>query len=190
MKKLLKNSLLLVALITGINIYAADRVEVSVKEEQTLIIELDEVSTISLKDISGFILFKDSPALDGNYSKQIDFSRIPAGTYFLNTEDLNGVYTTVIKKSTSGIKIEAKTAAVVFKPIYKVNDKEVKFFLTNPSKTYASLRVYDASGELVGEMREKTYTMNKTLDFSKMPKGEYTFKVRVSGEVFTEKLAI
>jgi hypothetical protein len=32
--------------------------------------------------------------------------------------------------------------------------------------------------------------MNKTLDFSKMPKGEYTFKVRVSGEVFTEKLAI
>ena len=78
----------------------------------------------------------------------------------------------------------------MFKPIYKVNSKEVKFFLTNPSKTYASLRVYDANGELVGEVLGKTYTMNKTLDFSKMPKGEYTFKVRVSGEVFTEELAI
>jgi len=190
MKKILKNSLLLVALMTGINFYAADRVEVSVNEAQTLIVELDEIRTISLKDASGFILFKDSPALDGHYSKQIDFSRIPTGTYFLNTEDLNGIYTTVIKKSSNGINIADKTAAVVFKPIYKVESNEVKFFLTNPSKRNATLKVYDPNGELVGEVKERTYTVNKTLDFSKMPKGEYTFRLSVSGEVFTEKLSI
>lgn len=190
MRKLLKNSLLLMALITGVNFYAADRVEVSVNEEQTLIIELDDVSTISLKDASGFILFKDSPALDGIYKKQIDFSRIPAGTYFLNTENLNGFYTTVIEKSDKGISILDKTAAVVFKPIYKVENNHVKFFLTNPAENYATLSVYDAKGEMVGEIKEKSYIVNKTLDFSKMPKGEYTFKVSVSGEVFTEKLSI
>lgn len=190
MKKLLKNSLLLVALVTGLNLYAADRVEVSVDEGQTLIIELDDIRTVSLEDASGFILFKDSPALDGNYKKRIDFSRIQAGTYFLNTEDLNGVYTTVIKKSLTGISIEEKTTEVVFKPIYKVESKEVKFFLTNPAETNATLRVYDASGELIGEIKDKGYTVNRTLDFSKMPKGEYTFKVNVSGEVFTEKLSI
>ena len=190
MRKLLKNSLLTVAFVTGLNLYAADRVEVSVNEGQTLIVDLDEVRTVSLEDALGFILFKDSPALDGNYRKKIDFSRIPAGTYFLNTEDLNGVYTTVIKKSTKGISIEDKTAAVVFKPIYKVESKTVKFFLTNPAKTNATLRVYDAFGELVGEVKEKDYTVNKTLDFSKMPKGEYTFKLSVSGKVFTEKLSI
>jgi len=190
MKKLLKNSLLLVALITGINLYAADRVEVSVNEGQTLIIELDDVSIVSLEDASGFILFKDIPALDGNYKKQINFSRIPTGTYFLNSEDHSGVYTTVIKKSFNGISIENKTASVVFKPIYKVESKEVKFFLTNPGNNYATLRVYDANGELIGEIKDKGYTVNKTLDFSKVPKGEYTFRLSVSGEVFTEKLSI
>ncbi|MBZ9629850.1 T9SS type A sorting domain-containing protein [Salegentibacter sp. LM13S] len=190
MKKLLKNSLLLVALITGINLYAADRVEVSVNEGQTLIVELDDVSTVSLEDASGFILFKDSPALDGNYRKQIDFSRIPTGTYFLNSEDLNGIYTTVIKKSSTGLSIEDKTAAVVFKPIYRVESKQVRFFLTNPAETYASLRVYDAAGELVGEIKEKGYTVSKTLDFSKMPKGEYTFRLSVADKVITEKLSI
>ncbi|MBO2545244.1 MULTISPECIES: T9SS type A sorting domain-containing protein [Salegentibacter] len=190
MKKLLKNSLLLVVLVTGINMYAADRVEVSVDKGQTLIVELDNVSTVSLEDASGFILFKDSPALDGNYKKQIDFSRIPAGTYFLNTEDLNGIYTTEIKKSSTGISIEDKTAAVVFKPIYRVESKKVKFFLTNPAETNATLKVYDATGKLVGEVKGKGYTMNKTLDFSKMPKGEYTFTLNVADKTVTEKLSI
>jgi len=190
MKKLLKNSLLLVVLITGITTYAADRVKVSVNKAQTLIVELDDVRTISLEDASGVILFKDSPALDGNYTKQIDFSRIPTGRYFLNTEDLKGVFTRVINKTSNGISIEDKTAEVVFKPIYKVENGMVKFFLTNPAKKYATLRIYDAAGELVGAVKEKSYTVNKTLDFSKMPKGEYTFMLSVSGEVFTEKLSI
>ncbi|MBZ9728974.1 T9SS type A sorting domain-containing protein [Salegentibacter sp. JZCK2] len=190
MKKLLKNSLLTVALVAGLNLYAADRVEVSVNEGQTLIVELEDVSTVSLRDASGFILFKDSPALDGDYKKKINFSRIPEGTYFLNTEDLNGVYTMVIKKTFNGISIEEETATVVFKPIYRLESNKVRFFLTNPSKTNATLRVLDAKGELVGEVKDKAYTVNKTLDFSKMPKGEYIFKLSVSGEVFTEKLSI
>ncbi|TDN85873.1 putative secreted protein (Por secretion system target) [Salegentibacter sp. 24] len=190
MEKVLKNSLLLVALVTGISLYAADRVEVSVDEAQTLIVELDQVKTISLEDASGFTLFKDSPVLEGNYKKQIDFTRIPKGTYFLHAEDLYGVYTTVINKTSKGIMIEKKTPAVVFKPIYKIEADQVKFFLTNPAKTFASLSVYDAKGELVGEVKDKAYTMNKTFDFSNMPKGQYTFRLRVSGEVFIEKLSI
>ena len=190
MKKLLKNSLLLVAFSTGVSLYAADRVEVSVNEGQTLIVELDNMSTVSLEDEFGMILFKDSPALDGMYKKRIDFSQIPAGTYFLNTENSSSVYTTVISKSIAGITIKKETNAVVFKPIYKVEDKQVKFFLTNPAETNAILKVYDDKGGLIATFREKNYTVNKTLDFSKMPKGEYTFTLSVSGEVFTKKLSV
>ncbi len=66
----------------------------------------------------------------------------------------------------------------------------MKFFLTNPAKTNATLKVYDAAGKLVGEVKEKGYTMNKTLDFSKMPKGEYTFTLSVADKTITEILSI
>jgi hypothetical protein len=86
------------------------------------------------------------------------------------------------------------TSAISSRTIFHLNSfftkLKITLILLLSSSSVSSTKLYDADGELVGKVRDKAYMVNKTLDFSKMPKGEYTFRLSVSGEVFIEKLSI
>lgn len=164
--------------------------EIRVKEKKVLVVEVDRIendSYLFLKDLSGEILF-ESDIINGKYATALDFTVIPVGTYYLSFENENYLKTSVIVKTRSGIEVRGEPV-VAFKPYFRVENRSVQVFLTNP-KSVTYLKVYDAEGNLVAKEKERNYTFTRTLDFSFMPPGEYTISLRAGDHEFQHRVSL
>lgn len=188
MKKLIGIAAL-VLMMTG-GVFAKNPgLELSVKEKQVLVVELDQVeagSFLLLEDVAGEILFKND-LTNGNYETSLDFKVIPVGTYFLTFENDRYIRTSVIEKTRSGLEVK-KQPEVAFKPCFKVENNSVLVFLTNPGEKSTSLTILDAEGRVVGKAKDQEYIFTRTLDFSAMPAGEYTITLRTGKHSFKHKV--
>ncbi|WP_373058896.1 T9SS type A sorting domain-containing protein [Zunongwangia sp. H14] len=180
--------LLFVTLLLGIsfNVKAADDLAVKVKEK-TLLVEVGnsyEEGTLSLQDEQGKVLFKDGLMEDGSYTKSLNLADAPQGVYYLQFENKYHIYTKVITKNEEGIHVEEKTSEITFKPTFKIEDKKVRFSLANPSEGVARVKIYNALGELVATTEGKGTVVTKTIDFKKVPNGEYTIEIDTKNNHF------
>ncbi|MDT0676850.1 DUF3244 domain-containing protein [Autumnicola musiva] len=160
------------------NVKAAD-LAVKVKEK-TILIELRnpvEGATLSLLDEQGKMLFRDGLIAKNAYTKALDLSDAPQGTYYLQFENEYHIHTKVIKKDEAGIHVEDKSSAITFKPSFRINNKQVLLSLTNPTEGAAKVKVYNSLGELIATAEGKGIVVTKTIDFKNVPVGEYTIEI-------------
>lgn len=191
MKKLIKNAIFALMVFAGMQLTAADGIDVKLNGNQTLEIALKEKGTLTLQDGKGEILYKDSCVSGDAYKRQINLSEIPNGIYYLKFDKEDSIITSEIVKSGSGIEIDGESSGIVFKPVFRVDNKHVNFLLTNPTESKAKMRVYDAEGILVGEASgAKEYVFKRRLDFSNMPHGDYTISLTVNGNNFIKVISL
>ena len=174
-------------LVMGVEMKAADDFDVRVSGNQMLTVELDKVekgTILFFEDKNGEVLFQDRLANNGHYSKAFNLEVIPAGVYYLKLEKENSIQTTEVTKSQQGLKLSGKSSSIVFKPCFKVENKLVRVFLTNPGESTAYFNVYDRNGNLVHSLAYDDLVVNRTFDFSKVPAGEYIISVKVGGNTF------
>lgn len=193
MKNVFKLSLLLLLLVTGVKMEAAEDIDVRVTEDRVLTVELEDVekgTVLLFQGKNGEILYKDSLQLNGYYKKAFNLEVIPNGVYYLNLEGESSIRRTEVTKTAEGLKLTGKTSGIIFKPCYKVEESMVKVFLTNPEEKKAQFTVFDKRGQLVTSMDYNESIVSKTFDFSGVPAGEYTINVNVGGRTFSKKLKI
>lgn len=192
MKNVFRFSLLVVLLSMSVRVAAADELDVKVANNQTLVVELDNVregTVLVFKDTNGEVLFRDS-LLKGTYRKSLSLEVVPNGVYYLSLDSENNILTNVVTKSDKGIFLTGKTPSIAFKPSYKIVEKKLQVFLTNPEKKSAKIKVLDSKGIVVGVLNEEDFIVNKTLDFSRVPSGDYTIEISLGDNQFTRAITI
>lgn len=178
---------MLVLLLVSGRAKAADDLEVKVTEKKTITIELNNLTAdavLLFRGSNGEVLFRDSLQLKGDYSRTLDLEVIPNGIYLISLEREDNVLTREVVKSTKGVEITGTPSKIIFKPSFNIMEREVQVFLTNPGKKTSYFDVYDKEGELVTTIINHGSVVQKSLDFSKMPAGEYVIKVRVADYIF------
>lgn len=187
MKKVINVILIAVGLTVGNVAYAGGDVNLMIKENQTLVVNLDDVEEGDLlffTNKDGEILFKDSLLLKDSYSTSLDLGIIPRGIYYLHLEKENHIEVSVIEKTEEGIVIKGDLKKIVFKPQFKEKGKLITVFLTNPEKSATHLEIRDAKGTLVGSARNSRYNFSRIVDFSGVPAGDYIILVRNGNRTF------
>lgn len=192
MKNVLKNALLVLSLCTGFLMEAAENLDIKVLNGQNLKVELikgDKGDVLLLKDSFGKVLFRDSVGKTATYQKVFNLELVPSGIYYLNLDKESSLLVTLVKKTENGLEIN-NLSEFVFKPCFKIENKQVKVLLSNPKELKAEMKVYDSNGTLVGSLNSKDLVVYKTLDFSKVPSGTYTVETKIDGQEFKTKLEI
>lgn len=193
MKKLLNILIVVAGLTVGYGANTVDDLGLIVKEDNILLIQVDNVQKgdlVYFSDEVGEVLFKHKPALGDAYTTSLDLQNLPAGTYYLNIDKQYFTLTTRIEKTAGGLRIEDESPKTFFKPRFKVDEKLVKVFLTNPAETRTVIKVYDSKGTLVTTIKDKEESISKTLNFSNVPPGEYKIIVQAGRSAFSKIVQI
>lgn len=165
---------------------------VILKSGQALVVDLkvNKGTLISFEDLGGQILFKDNLTMNGNYTKTFHLEMVPQGTYLLKVEKRFATKSWKIRKSKEGIEILGNSSTISFKPQFRLKEKHVNVFMTNPSRENIGLVVKDENGRVLATLKDSKKVFSKTLDFSKMGAGEYHVSIIKRNEVYNEKVVI
>lgn len=192
MKNVFKNALLVLSLSMGFMMEAAEDLDVKVLDNQNLKVALnmgEKGDVLLLKDSFGKVLFKDSIGRMGSYEKIFNLELVPVGIYYLNLDKDNSLLVTTIKKTENGLEIN-KSSDFIFKPCFEIENRQVRFFLSNPKKMKAEMKVYDSKGILVGNLHSRELVLKRTLDFSNVSSGIYSVEITIDDQKFFTELKI
>lgn len=141
MKRIIKNSLLVVVFLTTMFGYANEAfILTKLRDNKTTMLTLLEVkegSSLLIKDKSGVVLYRERIKRSGIYTKGFDFSSLPEGNYFFELDH---------------------DFEIQFKVIKSVKSKSLK---TSKSKrTNIDIEVEDRILSLKGEYYSKYFLKN------------------------------
>ena len=193
MKKTFRNLLVALLFVVTFKTWANDGLDLKVNNEQGLIVEVQrnhQGAELILKDEQGEIVFKDFVSNEDNYTKILDFKTLPQGDYTFILEKKFSISTSVIKKKEENIEIEPESYNLIFKPLYRNDKGKVLLYLANPEENKVEIKIFDKFGVLVGEIKCKDVVVKRTLDFSEVPAGIYTVKIKTKTSNFSNKLVV
>lgn len=127
---------------------------------------------ISIIDQNGDVLYYTNNWENGNV-KNLDFSTVPDGQYFIKIENGNITKAVSIIKDVHSLNVSDEKDLLLKPTFVKRNNNKVNVFYTNEQKVGLSLNIYDSNDNLVQTITSSDLEFQKTLDFSKVPKGTY-----------------
>jgi hypothetical protein len=191
MKNLIKKSMLIVVLFTTIIMNAANddrgfNLKVIDSKKVSLTLQnYDGSSKVRVIDSSGEVLYKES--FNGTYFyKMYDLMTLPNGDYYFEVEGQTKIKLLPFKVNDQEVVFNNEVETVYFKPIVRQDGDFVhisKMALANESmKIYLYDNKYDKlyNEELSGELH-----FGKTLDVSKLEKGNYRLVLISDDRIFT-----
>jgi hypothetical protein len=193
MKKL-KNIAVIVFFLSTFS-YAGDmekEEEVRLNGEQTLLVDLSNLNqgtVILFEDQYGVTLYKDDLVKGGKYNKRLDLEMVPQGIYFLKVDKRLATKTWKIQKSSEGVKILG-SSSTIGKPHFRTHEEVLNVYISNPDKQPLNMTVEDGSGVILATVKASGKDFQKSLDFSRVPSGEYFVKLYRGEEEFTKKVVI
>lgn len=193
MKNRIKLMLVALVLSFSINAKASDGWEVTVDSSQTLVVEINknlQKASLTIQDEQGNIFFKDGLMDTMSYRKSLNLKELPEGTYYVKFENGYNIFTEVVVKSQEGLQLKEGTRKVLFKPSFRLDEKKLRVLFTNPEEKFTRLEICDASGEIVGLVKSSSATIQKTLDFSQVPAGNYFVRIKSGDETFKNEFYI
>ena len=193
MKKTFRNLLVVLFFVVTFKTSANDGLDLKVNNEQGLIIEVQsnhQGAELILKDEQGEIVFKDFVSHKDNYTKILDFKNLPQGDYTFILDKQFSISTSVIKKKEENIEIDPESFNLIFKPLYRNDKGRVLLYLANPEENKVEIKIFDKFGVLVGEIKCKDVVVKRTLDFSEVPAGIYTVKIKTKTSNFSNTLVV
>ena len=173
----------------------------SVKEGDKTIITLDNVKVgqeLLIKDIDGAVIYTESIAVSGSFTKEFDLATLPDGLYFieLNKEiEIKIIPFTVYSYSAELLKEKETT---IFKPVVRLKDNFVFIAKLSLSKEPVEIKLYYDSNAthsgmyelLFSEIIENTTTIHRVYKLDKYEKGNYKVVFKSEGRTFIEKVKL
>jgi len=196
MKNLTKKSLIILGLFTSLLSYANDEHKtINEKEPKVTNVSFKNVklgSMLSIKDINGLVIYKESIVKKGEYSKGFDLTALPNGDYYF---ELNTDLTIVIipfNVVSNQVKFRKEEESTIFKPNIRVKDDMVYVSRSSHSESPVNYRIYyQRNNDLVySEKLESVKNFNRIYDFSTSEKGTYLFVFNADGRKFSKTFKI
>lgn len=195
MKKVIKNSVLLLLLLVAAQSYAnaVDSIVIKNQKENSIVkIEILKAgSLLKIKDETGVILHREIIKDTDYYVKSFDMSNLPDATYYFeldNENELKIVPVMVKNQKTTYLKNEKQ---IIAKPRIKI-DGPIVYVLQNAAEMQdMDISIYYEGNELAfKESVNDALNFKKGYDFSSSIKGDYTIVVNTMGRSFSNRVTI
>ncbi|WP_452230677.1 hypothetical protein [Lacinutrix sp. MEBiC02404] len=194
MKKLIKNTLVLVVLFTALLANANAPLN-NLKDAKRTTLTLKDVKQgdeLIIKNAYGIILYKEVIKNSGNYIKGFDLTELPKGDYFF---ELNKDFTIKIipfNVSNNSVAFKNDNESTIFKPLVK--NKENKVYISKLSLNYQPLKVEVYYEDLesnnynliYSETLENSNNINRILNLDIEKKGNYRIVTKTEGRTFVD----
>lgn len=193
MKKILKLTVVLVALLSAVNVSAIGNdfsIDVRKAEGKTLSFALHESNKVilSIFDADHKVIYKEMVNSKGSFYRKYDLNSLPSGTYYLVAESDLRSATYEIAVSSNKAVLSTMPVSEVAKPVLYKENGVVKLNVDNKAKTPVAVRIYDETNELVySESFLNMDKVEKVFDISERSYENYTFIVAYDTDKFIEK---
>lgn len=193
MKKVIKNSVLALALLIATQSYSnvADSI---INNEDSNLVKIESLkagSILKIKDETGIILHKETINNSGYYSKSFDLGNLPDATYYFeldNTDEIRIIPVVVENQKT--IRLESEESRIA-KPRVIADGQMVHIQQNSDNEQDLSITIYYKGQEVAFEEDlEDVKNLNRSYDFSSSLKGDYTIVVNTEGKTFSNKVKI
>lgn len=191
MKKDIKYYLSVVALLGALQISATEKVKpvndgnTSAKTIRLSASLLQSFSKMTIVDEFGVVLYAESLDNSSEIGKQINFSKLPAGNYFLEMDAAVRQVIIPLQVSEQKVVLKFESKTEIFKPFVKLSGTSLLLMNFNPDKSPITVSIYDGLGQL---LFEETVTdsieLKRSYNFSKVESGSYSLQVQKNGKVF------
>ena len=196
MKNLVKKSLVVLGLFTSLMGYANAGPEM-INEKESKITNMSfksvkQGSKLSIKDVNGLILYKESIGKTGKYSKGFDLTALPNGDYYFELESELKIVLIPFNVVQNEVNFNKEEENTIFKPVIRVKDEIV--YLSRPSfdETPIDVKIFFSKNNdlILSEKFEKESELKRVYDFSKSQKGNYTFVFESNGRKYSKSIKI
>lgn len=164
---------------------AEDRVTIAVENQKAVVMQLNDLeegTTISLKDENGRVLFTDQ-AEAGDYGKVFNLKALGEGELTLEIESASRLEILPIEMTASAATIMASDEMVVDKPVVKLTKEHAKVYFG--AKTGAvKVTLFDSNDDIVYRHSLNGGTNKKSYDLSKLSAGTYKFQFKTGLRTF------
>lgn len=195
MKNLIKTGLVVVVLFTTLFVSAnptKDVLDDNPKTRLTLS-NVKQGNKLSVKDVYGAVLYRETIRNSGNYIKTFDLTSLPDGDYFFELVDDLKIKTIPFTVQATAVSLKKDHETIVLRPFVK--SKENLVYVSSPSTVARSLKIniyYDDNGyKLINsETLENTKDICRIYELNKIEKGNYKVVTEMEGRTFTDYIEL
>ena len=144
---------------------------------------INTTHNITVADVNGNSLYELNNMKAGSF-KNIDFSMVPDGTYYIKVENAKSIETTQVQKVDGAVTI-ADESTLFVKPIFRREGSVLNVFFNNPENKTVEINVYNQNGTLVNTVQSDSDAIAKGFDFSKSLHGNYRVVLAQDNYVFS-----
>lgn len=198
MKKVINKSVIMVAMCTALLSNANGGSSFIPKKEKEIaktIVTFNDVregQSLIIKDINGFILYKEFIKQSGLYSKAFDLTELPDGDYVFELEKDMEIKTIPFKVSSNKVNFLKEKETTIYKPY--VLKKNNYIYINKLALNGEPLEIkiyYKESSELIySEKIKDTKSIQKAYKLSSNYKGDYTIVLNSNGREYYEYITL
>ncbi len=195
MKNIIKNSLVVVMLLSTLFVSANSNLRVENEDFKTTISlnNLKEGNKIFIKDASGSILYSETIKTPGNYNKSFDLTTLPNGDYLFEINKGLEINTILFNVRETVVAFEKENEKVIYKPYVTVDKNLVRVSKLSLEEKPLQIEIFfDDNGynlihtETVG----KTKSISRVYSLNKAKKGNYKIVTRTEGRTFVDYVSL
>ncbi len=196
MKNLTKKSLLFLLLFASMLSFANTEIKTNKeKEPKVTVISFKEVklgSKLSIKDMNGIVLYKESIRKTGDYSKGFDLTSLPNGDYIFELDSKLKITIIPFNVVSNQVAFKKEEESTIYKPYIRVKDFRVYVSRLSFEKSPIEYKIYfkDNNELVLSEKFENESQVKRIYDFSTSKKGNYVFVFKSNGRTFTQTVKI
>lgn len=197
MKKILKFSFLVAAIVLTISKVQAKNVDFSLKlikeEGKTVSFSLKEISAIHLTifDVNEALIYQEKVNAQNEINRTYDLTALPDGVYFLKAESERKIATYKIEVEGKVAKLGSTAISTVYKPVVTNQNGMITVNILNTEQKPVTISIYGAEqAELYTQEVGTSQYVGKVFDLKNVQPGKYTFEIKNNGKTFVENVII
>ncbi|MEM1407323.1 MAG: hypothetical protein AAGG59_11145 [Bacteroidota bacterium] len=153
----------------------------------------EEKSIISLKDLSGGVIYTEQIEGSKVLRKLFDVKALPSGEYFLEIEKEDGVKSWSLFVEEDELKIRQQNDLQYHNPtLIQSQDNKLMVSLLNSTEDGVIINIHhDNNNEvLFQDTLGNDFVIQQIYDLSKLKAGDYTITVQANNRSYTKKITI
>jgi len=199
MKNVIRNSkkgILLITMMVTLVSFANDaslfNIKNVAKKTALTLYNVKQGDLLSVKDITGLILYKEIIQKAGTYNKGFDLTNLPDGNYIFELDKDFEISSIPFTVKANVVKFDKDHETVVFKPVVRTKDNLVYVSQLCFNKTPLKVEIYFSgfdSGNYESVFLEKiedVKVIEKVYKLTGLDKGSYKIVLRSEGKTFTK----
>jgi len=196
MKKRINNIVIMLVMMISVTIYADNKYSLDATKKST-VLTLNDVKKgheLVIKDSNLLVLYRESIAQSGTYTKGFDLTALPNGNYYFELDKDVEIVVIPFKVISNNVTFEKEKETIVYKPTVRAENNHL--FVSRLSLDVEPLSIeiyyresYDQSEDLIfSEKFENTKIVERVYELSKEKKGKYTIVFTSKDRQFTEHI--